>query len=414
MGLSCPLARPVAYRGGMKSPRPLLGALALLAVLVTACTAQVRGTAIPPTPSPTSPPPTITIPEVPVRQAVMESHRMGVHAVDPTDELDHANLDCFPTGPYPTPKNTAAIVLGPDTEKFLVRSGYVAGWFQCFKIDEKNGRGGVVGMMEAYDEAHAGQLVSALGFSGIHPGSQAIDLPGLPDATVVRYPNYNKQPVIWAFQRTGRVVSYAYVDVESGGNAALPSIRAAVTTLLKAQIAKTRTFTPTPVDQLGALDDDPQLLDGKLAQPAGDPDYWNGGYSAETYPAIASDPDRELPLLERNGFTEMYRKEGSDADSGYRVAMIFALSSPQAAQRVFTERVQQIKAPPTPQQLPAPKQVKDVYCYVTHAGDSRGQSCVFRAGRYFLQLAVFDGPDKGTKTTALTGMIHKQLALTPQ
>ncbi|HVX43202.1 MAG TPA: hypothetical protein VHC49_04935 [Mycobacteriales bacterium] len=394
--------------------KSVLGALAVLAVLLTGCTSQVRGSAIPPTAAPSSPTPTPTTaaPEVPVQQAVMESHRMGVHVIDPGDVLTHLGSGCFPDGPYPTPKETAAIVLGPDTEKFLVRSGYVAGWFQCFQVEEKNGRGGVVGMMEAYDEAHAGQLVSALGFSGIHPGSQAIDLPGLPDATVVRYPNFDKQPVIWAFQRTGRVISYAYTDVKSGGDAAVPAIRDTVTKLLKAQIAKTAGFTPTPVDKLGALDDDPQLLDGKLAQPEGDPDYWNGGYSAETYPAIAGDPDRELPLLKHNGFTEMYRKEGSG--HGYRVGMIFALPDVKSAKRVFAGRVQQIKAPPTPKELPAPKQMKDVYCYLTNAGSTGGQACVFRAGRYFLQLAIFNGPDKGRKTTALTGMIHKQLALTPQ
>lgn len=398
-------------------------ALAVLALAIAGCTQQVSGAqhAIAPSTndSPTQPPTTPATPgpapTIPTAAAIIESHRMGPYVVQIDKLLKGAVLSCIPSGPYPTPDAAGGIVFGLETSRLLTLGGYVGGWYGCFNLGSGERRiGGNVGLLESSDPSRAATLITTLALGSVHPGAKAVTLPGLPQATVVQYPGYNHEPVIAAFFRTGRMISYAWGGA-NGGTARLPAVRSMVAKVLRAQAAEARRFHPTPVDKLSGLDDDPALLDGRVVQPAGDPSWYAGGYSLATYPALADDPNEEIPLLRRNGFRELYLKDGSSA-KGTEEVWLSVYRSPAAARRVLAGEIPIVRSHyPNPRKVKV-RGVKDAYCIAFKRSGESGphQECLFAAKKYTVQADVVGLPKSLTDTSAMRTLIGKQLAFTPQ
>jgi hypothetical protein len=368
---------------------------------------------------------------------------MGVFLADPSKSLSGAKSCERPSGPYPSIEHAAADVFGDNANKVLSIGGYVSGWFQCYNWGT-SGQGAVLGIMEAYDDAHAKALAQVLTISS----SSSVNvgqLPGLPNAYLAAFPTSDQgNTALNAILVRGRMLSYVYTDTGNtdGGQGRLDATKTATAALLKAQDTKLQSFTPTPADKLATLDDDPRLLDGKTVQPAGGPGWYDGGYSAETYPEISALPSLELPLLRANGFREAYLRTGNPTDSNAPSGLItlYEVKDSAAAKHVARAEVSLAKRvapiptvmtlptnkPKKKGQKPTPIGPKGLVCLVSYPTGIAGyhpfrQDCWFAAKQYVLQVdinwgadALADAKTRSKDVTQVMNLINKQLRLTPQ
>jgi hypothetical protein len=368
---------------------------------------------------------------------------MGVFLAKPDNILSGAKTCARPSGPYPSIEHAAQDVFGANVNKVLSIGGYVSGWFQCFNWGT-SGQGAVLGIMEAYDDAHAKALAQTLTISSsssVNVGS----LPGVSNAYLAAFPTADKgNTALNAILVQGRMLSYVYTDTgnTAGGAGRLDATKAATAEMLKAQDKSLRSFTPTPADKLATLDDDPQLLDGKTVQPAGDPGWYDGGYSADTYPEISALPSLELPLLRANGFKEAYLRTGNPTDGNEPSGLItlYQVKDSAAAKHVARAEVslaKRVSPVPTVMKLPtnkpkkkgqAPTPIgpKGLVCLLSWSAGTVGghyfrQDCWFAAKQYVLQVdinwgadALADAKTRAKDVTQVMNLINKQLRLTPQ
>jgi hypothetical protein len=335
-------------------------------------------------------------------------------------------------------------VFGDTANKVLNIGGYVSGWFQCYNWGT-SGQGAVLGIMEAYDAAHAKALAQALTISA----SSSVNvgpLPGLPNAYLAAFPTADKgNTALNAILVRGRMLSYVYTDTgnTAGGQGRLQATKTATAQLLTAQDNSLKSFTPTPASKLATLDDDPLLLDGKTVQPAGEPGWYDGGYSADTYPEISAIPSLELPLLRANGFKEAYLRTGYPSDNSngpsgqvtlYQVKDNASAKHVARAQVSLAKRVDPkptvmtlpTNKPKKKGQKPTPIGPKGLVCLVSYPTGSPGyhpfrQDCWFAAKQYVLQVDINWGADsiadlrtRAKDVTQVMSLINKQLRLTPQ
>lgn len=395
------------------------------------------GTPQSPTGSADTTPPSKT-PTIPLQTAIIESHRMGVYLTNPTKILPGWKTCGTPSGPFPSINQAAKLVFGENADKVLSVGGYVSGWFQCYN-GPSNGQGAVLGIMEAYDDAHAKALAQALTISA----SSSVNvgkLPGLPNAYLAAFPTADKSnTALNAILVRGRMLSYVYIDTGKtpGGDKRLDATKTQCAQLLKAQDKSLESFTPTPQSKLATLDDDPQLLDGKTAQPGGNPGWWDGGYTLTTYPEIASDAATEMPLLRKAGMTEAYLRTGIpdiDSHAPYGQITLYQLANAKAAKDVWKGEIEVAKkADPKPTGLPLPKGKqrpgappvpKNIQCLLTYSPSNPKdftQDCWVLAGRYVAQVDLNWQADDSTAahtrskdSSRVLQLVNNQLKLTPQ
>jgi len=375
---------------------------------------------------------------VPLQGAILESHRFGVELVSPDQIFKQKSTCSIPSGPFPTIQYAAARVFGDNTGKLLNVGGYVTGWFNCFDANPAVQQGGVLGVMEAYDEAHAKSLAQVLTLSSSGQASSGT-LAGLPDAYLGLYPTLDGNSGLNAIVVAGRMLAYVNVDTgrTKGGAARLPETRTMAAQLLKAEVAKLKSFKPTPVDKIGSIDDDPELLDGKTAQPDGAPDWYAGGYTLDTFPAAAVEPAKQIPMLKRNGMSEVYLRSGyptGDSHAPIGGVTLFKLANAKAAKNVWKAELALAKdQDPKPTGLPLPKGKpragappvpKNIECLLTYGStDAKSfkQECWLLAGRYVAQIDLLWSADVSTAahtrskdSSRVLALVNKQLALTPQ
>src|SRR5882757_7944502 len=202
------------------------GVAAVAVVALAGCTSAIRGKQHAAGSTPTSPPssqqspndsPSASasssasashLPKVPIQAAIIESHRLGVELAPADTILQQKHTCAIPEGPFPSMTQAAKLVLGDNTDKLLNIGGYVAGWFQCFNVNPAAQQGGVLGVLEAYDEAHAKSLAQVLTLSSSGSANSGT-LPGMPDAYVGLYPTADPtNSSINAIVVVGRMLAY--------------------------------------------------------------------------------------------------------------------------------------------------------------------------------------------------------------
>lgn len=369
---------------------------------------------------------------------------MGVFLANPDKIVSGAKTCERPSGPYPSIQQAAHDVFGDNIGKVLSIGGYVSGWFQCYNFGTV-GQGAVIGIMEAYDDAHAKALAQALTISSTS-SAKVGSLPGIPNAYLAAFPTSDGgNTALNAILVRGRMLSYVYIDTGNtpGGQGRLDATKTSAAQLLKAQDKSITSFTPTPASKLATLDDDPQLLDGKTLQPpTGGPTYWDGGYSADTYPEISDLPGLELPLLRANGFKEAYVRNGEPSGSGpFGSVTLYLVKDSAAAKHVARAEVslaKRVDPKPTVMKLPTTKPKKKgqkptpigpagLTCLLSYPSSTLSgyhpfrQDCWFAAKQYVLQVDIDWSADtlgdmktRSKDVTQVMSLINKQLKLTPQ
>jgi hypothetical protein len=380
---------------------------------------------------------------VPLTGAIIESHRLGPSLVSP-DDIFHVKQDTcgIPKGPFPSVSQAESLVFGDNSGTLLKIGGYVTGYFNCFNVKgAKNSLGGVLGVMEAYDESHAKTMAQALAIS-TSGKSKSSTLPGLPQAYVGVYPTSKADnSAVNGLVVDGRMVVYVNIDTgtTSGGAGRLDTVRGMASNLIRKELAQLKSFTPTPVDKLGKLDDDPQQLDAKTLQPAGSPDWNAGGYSVQTYSDVATDAAKEVPVLKQNGMTEAYYRTGlpsGETDTQLGAVSLYKLKDNAAAKRVQKFELQLAKETdkttsglPLPKGKPrkgAPAVPKDTTCLLSYPNGTSDfhefrHDCWVVAGQYVAQVDLYWSADdskvahtRSKDSSRVLKMVDDQLKLTPQ
>jgi len=350
--------------------------------------------------------------------AIIESHRIGAAAVDPTTINHAAVTGCIPAGPVPTPG--AAGLVFTDANEILSRTGYVGGWFNCFHLGQATASApsAVVGAME-FVNAVGAQAAAALILHG-DDDSTPVTLDGAPGAEAVTR-TAEGQVVIEGFVLSGPLASYVYASASSEATARQLAAKA-----LSVQAAALKSFTPTPAAKWGALNDDPGNLAGKIVQPEGNPSWYAGGYDLASYAAIADKPEQEVPKLKTLGFSEYYLRDGS-ADSGYAGVALYRLKDAPSAKTAWTllsgllkqedPKAKVIK--PKIADIPAkkkgekPKAVTSTCVEYPLDSDTIEQHCLIAADRYVVEITVDGYAKKAGDMAYLQKIIGQQLALTP-
>ncbi len=383
-------------------------------------------------------------PRVPLSGAIIESHRLGPYQVSP-DDIFHVKQDTcqIPKGPFPSVSQAESLVFGDNSGTLLKIGGYVTGWFNCFNIKgAKNSIGGVLGVMEAYDESHAKLMAQALAISTSGGKAKSSTLPGLPQAYVGVYPTSDaSNSAINGLVVEGRMVVYVDIDTGTtpGGQGRLDTVRGMASNLIRKELAKIKSFTPTPADKIGKLDDDPQQLDAKTLQPAGDPDWSAGGYSVQTYSDVATDAAKEVPVLKENGMTEAYYRTGvpsGETNTQLGAVSLYELKDKAAAKRVQSFELKLAKeTDKTTTGLPLPKGKtrkgapvvpKDITCLLSYPNGTSDfhefrHDCWVVAGRYVAQVDLYWSAEdskvahtRSKDSSRVLKMVDDQLKLTPQ
>jgi hypothetical protein len=350
--------------------------------------------------------------------AIIESHRLGAAAVDPTT-IDHSAVTgCVPAGPVPTPG--AANLVFPDAMEILNQTGYVGGWFNCFHVGQPSSSAPsvVVGAME-FVSPEGAQAAAGLILHGDGDGTP-VTLDGAPQADAVTR-TAQDQVVVEGFRLSGSLASYVYASAPSPAMAQSLAARA-----LSAQSTALKAFTPTPSDKWGALNDDPGNLAGKIVQPEGNPSWYAGGYDPSSYAAIAERPAQEVPKLKTLGFSEYYLRDGS-TDNGYAGIALYRLKDANSAKTAWTllggllkqEDAKAKAVKPKIADIPAkkkgekPKAVTSTCVEYPVGSDTVEQHCMIVADRYVVEITVDGYPKKAGDLDYLQKTIGQQLALTP-
>lgn len=425
---------PIVWR--MRSRRwgsvlVLLAAALVTSLIAAACTSTISGT--PTAQEPKEPTPTAD-PKPPAQPpsysgARIESRRLGPYVVEPEDVLPDTDTgECTPgPGPRAVPDETKGLGEAfTETEVgFFKRAGYSAGWYTCFS--QTDGPGGVLGAFEMYDEPRTDWLVTKMALTMFDPNGTRVEFDDVPDAVVSQARGADGYPYIQALVPKGRMFVYLYCHGGQGEGRKVKSVdelRDTCGELLAAENDRLRDFEPTPVEVLGALDDDPRDLAAKVVEPPGDPNLTDGGYTLEQYGRIADKPEVEVPLLERHGLTEVYSKSGYDQKTyASRWVQLFELRDAAAATKVFRTEFLVVRDWMRANLKNAKQHVlggvDDVRC---HSGWEAGydnakniqQACIFTSGRYFFYVGTYGATDKQADLTDIGKLVSEQLALTPR
>lgn len=410
--------------------RRAMAAIAVLAMAAAACTSTISGTPTALAPKETAPtadpePP----PDPSYAGAKIESRRLGPYVVNPEEVLPNTDVrECTPgPGPRPAPEQTQGLgeAFTEAEIKFFKRAGYSAGWYTCFS--QTDGPGGVMGAFEMYDEPRTQWLIAKMALSMFDPNGTRVEFDDVPDAVVSQSRGADQLPLIQALVQQGRMMVYLYCHGGQGNGRKVKSVEDLQDTcgeLLAAENEKLQGFEPTPVDDLGQLDDDPRNLSGKVVQPPGSPDQTDGGYTLEQYKWHADKAETEEPLLERNGLTEIYSKNGYDQKTGAnRWIWLYELRSAQAATRVFQTEYLVVRDWMRANRKNAKQHVlggvDNVRC---HSGWNPGydnakyiqQACIFTSGRYYFYVGTYNATKEQTDLTDIGQLVKKQLARTPR
>lgn len=344
----------------------------------------------------------------------MESHRLGSVLVSSQSVSPGAVNSCIPQGPYPTPASVDAVVFDAGPSAF-VDAGYDGGWFNCFHT-ASNRLSGIIGLMEAHDDARALALITRIAFTELATDVTPVTLHGLPDATVVRFVSGGEETVA-GFVPHGRVISYGWVGANHVGAGQLGAVVALLTGILTAQKPRSATFEPTAPSEIGMLDDDPDQLAAKTYHPPGPITAYQGGYPASYYAAMAWDPVAETPLLTSGGFTEMYRTETEASRGALRGVSLYRFRDAGGAAAYYRGVVPIIRRVEgshlTIVSLPG---AKNTTCYAVtfSAGNVINQECIFPAGRYVVVADAFGLERSASDFTAMHPIIAAQLSKTPR
>lgn len=392
------------------------------ALLVAGCTSTIDGTPTAsgdgvPSSAPAGPPP-----DPPDEHgADVEARRLGAYVVDPETLIDGAKTDdCGFSGPI-GPAEDLDLFLGDAKQSYFADAGYAAGFFTCFPVSDV-GVQCTVGAAELYDAAHAEVLASRLALADLSPTAERVTIPDLPDAVVVQRTGAGN-PTVKVYLQRDRLLSYVDCLAQAGQQATIEDTSEAATTLIKAQDESLGRFAPTPYDEIGQLEDDPYGLAEKTYDPLGNPQPGTeGGYDLEMYRWYATNPDVEIPLLQGNGFTELYvttnylnTTDATPEDpAGFRLVNLFQLKDRGSARQVYRGQLQ-VGADDSPgyRRVSLPN-YPDTTCLVGVWLNKVDQSSFTFAGRYAIQVRTWGVAQRTGDLTHVTKLLDHQLALTPR
>lgn len=375
-------------RGGEGATARLL-AVCGAAVLLTACTTTVRGTAspaqtteAPPTETTTAAPTTSGIEVTPAPESgpgsVLEAHRIAsVTALVPETFPDRTE-GCGPYGPWVHADELEAAYFAAGTAApVLDRWGFVAAWGQC-SAEPGGGLGTTALVMELSDPDSAAQAAEELTAAQEAEGYDRVPIRGLPVEVLVR--DEGSEEWVQVFVPVGRMVAYSFHRAGPGNGAA------GVVRLIEAQVELLESFEPTPQADIPNLPADPQGLARYTLVPPGELNAFSGPYDFEGYLRLAIDPIRERELLSANGFAGFYSNQTNEGDRSYAVALYTFPGSAQtnAVYEAFAALETEAYGG-TAFDLPA---IPAAPCFAFSSGDTFYQRCYVGYGSYLASVDV--------------------------
>ncbi len=364
-------------------------AAAAAAVLMTACTTTVSGTATPlagapPTTSEPSAPPTPTEPPVDVTPApepsvgtLLEAHRIASVTSLVQTSFPARTDTCFPSGPWSDSGALDAAYFGSGSAgPVLDRWGFVTAWGQC-NSDPGDGRGTLTMVAELSDPESARRAAAELAADQAG-GYEAAEIPGIDGEVLLQ--ESGGEDVVQAFVPVGRMLAYAYHTTGSGQGLD------EVGRLMTDQVGLLEGFTPTPQDQVPSLPTDPDGLQQVTLDPPGEFTEFSGPYDLEGYLRLAIDPARERDLLRANGFRGFYSKQSAEGDLSYAVAL-YAFPSSAETNTVYTAfaELEEAEFGGTRFTLPS---IPDAPCFWFESGDGFYQRCYVGYGSHLASVDV--------------------------
>ena len=375
-------------RGQGRAAGPLL-AVCGAAVLLTACTTTVRGTASPPptteptatestTAAPTTPAIEVTPPPERGPGTALEAHRIASVTALVPETFPERTEGCGPYGPWLSAQELEdAYFTAGLAAPILERWGFVAGWGQC-NSEPDAGLATTTLVMELSDPDSAEQAALELTAAQQGEGYELTTVRGIPADVLVL--EEGGEELLQVFVPTGRMVAYSFHRADPGTGAGQ------IARLMDDQLALLESFEPTPQADVPALPADPHGLAGYALRPPGEPTALSGPYDFEGYLRLAIDPIRERELLTANGFAGFYSNQTNEGDRSYAVALYTFPSSTQtnAVYEAFAE-LETAAYGGTAFDLPA---IPAAPCFVFPSGDTFFQRCYVGYGSYLASVDV--------------------------
>jgi hypothetical protein len=360
------------------------------AVLLTACTTTVRGTASPPptteatptsetsAPAPTTPAIEVTPPPERGPGTVLEAHRIASVTALVPENFPERTEGCFPYGPWLTPESLESLYFSAGTAApVLERWGFVAGWGQCNQEPDA-GLGTLTLVMELSDPESAEQAALELSEAQQTQGYEPTPVRGLPVDVLVL--DDGDQELIQVFLPVGRMVAYAFHHADPGQG------RGEIARLIEDQMALLESFEPTPQSDVPDLPADPAGLARYALTLPGEATPFSGPYDLEGYLRLAIDPIREREVLTANGFSGFYSNQSNEGDRSYAVALYTfpAAAQTNAVYEAFAE-LETAAYGGTKFVLPA---IPAAPCFVFSSGETFFQRCYVGHGSYLASVDV--------------------------
>lgn len=360
------------------------------AVLVTACTTTVRGTASPPptteppatesttTAAPTTPAIEVTPPPEPGRGTILEAHRLASVTALVPETFPERTEGCAPYGPWVGAQELEdAYFTAGTAASILEQWGFVAAWGQC-NSEPDGGLATTTLVMELSDPDSAEQAALELAAAQQAEGYEPTSVRGIPVDVLVL--EDGSEELLQVFVPVGRMVAYSFHRSTSGQGPG------EIARLMDDQISLLESFEPTPQADVPDLPIDPDGLARYALVPPGEHTAFSGPYDFEGYLRLAIDPIRERELLSANGFAGFYTNQTNEGDRSYAVALYTFPSSAEtnAVYEAFAELETQAYGG-TEFELPA---IPAAPCFSFPSGDTFYQRCYVGHGSYLASVDV--------------------------
>lgn len=389
----------------------VVGAAVVAACGGSAGEATNRSTGVAPGPAATS-----TVgPSDPVRfdegVTLIESRRLAavVPRVDVIDrEFTHSCLPLYPA----RDAESLGVWFGEEQVKTLRVHGFVAAYLHCVQNGGQNVRGlrtAFTAAVEMRDEASARDAVRDL-VPTLKAGlrdSIVEPLPAIDGATAALGTDSEGRHQLEVVVPHGRLVLYQSID-----DAAAARLVSTATQTLQVALDRADDFTPTPLEAMDDLVEDPRDLRRLVYTPSQASGPSGGAYDPDAYWGVGIDPDLEGTLLDEAGFRGHYHQMVENRES----YAVFELRDA-AAGRVVLAGFDLIerRAHPDLSALSVPGLPSPGNCYAfTAGGDVPVQRCYFVHDKYLWQVAAFRFGVGLTDLRPIRQALARQLAVAPR